>query len=663
MSISNTSRDVQHGILVAGSDMCLASYLVKHFIVSSVCHIVYLNSRNEQLSNEEYVAFISEHMGELPVQVISNRLRVLSTVDSPGHQCDLLACVPPIRTVWYLCGRLEPLVSQPEKAFRPVLEMLPGIGGVDFNLVRPACSGMDVEHEAVEYCRTNAICCRVFRTSLVVPDVDCFRYTKENDFLQFLTVLHELKTEAEERLAGYFDFYPLRYFAHPGSTINLIPAKTAVESMVSIAGTENSAGREFYIGSSENSSFADFAEAIGMVYDVSLVSVGDWHELSALDRAFAQRMPWFASYIQSCDKLPWRNTMPPRRGYVDGIVDVGILKSIRNAQEDLRVARNRRATEFPATVQSRTIHVNGFPLTYFVAGSHGTPIIIVNALGQGLQYWCRLIDVLSFRHRVIIWELRGILSPPYPSRFDDQVNDLDAIIVNEGFQTCLLVGWCTGPKIAIEYYLRHPEAISSMIFLNSTFKCLGESEDRRKLESAYERNMESLCRVVDKHPTMGRSIMQSLSDSVSIDNAALLEGNNEQELAKILMSLINSDLRPHVAGPFRSESATVNYIRQILDFWSYEVNGCAKHVKAPVLLVGAEYDRVALPEMSREAAKLFPNARYLCVESATHYCVYDRPEFVASLIDEFGEHPEAFIVTERPMGWPIQTQPPGSQDS
>ena len=86
-------------------------------------------------------------------------------------------------------------------------------------------------------------------------------------------------------------------------------------------------------------------------------------------------------------------------------------------------------------------------------------------------------------------------------------------------------------------------------------------------------------------------------------------------------------------------------------------------MKAPVLLVGAEYDRVALPEMSREAAKLFPNARYLCVESATHYCVYDRPEFVASLIDEFGEHPEAFIVTERPIGWPIQTQPPGSQDS
>jgi len=36
--------------------------------------------------------------------------------------------------------------------------------------------------------------------------------------------------------------------------------------------------------------------------------------------------------------------------------------------------------------------------------------------------------------------------------------------------------------------------------------------------------------------------------------------------------------------------------------------------------------------MSREAAKRFRDARVVFVPGASHYCLYDRPKFVASLL-------------------------------
>jgi hypothetical protein len=51
--------------------------------------------------------------------------------------------------------------------------------------------------------------------------------------------------------------------------------------------------------------------------------------------------------------------------------------------------------------------------------------------------------------------------------------------------------------------------------------------------------------------------------------------------------------------------------------------------------MSAEYDQVATPAASFEAAALFPHARHVHVKGATHYCLYDRPEFVADMLKEF----------------------------
>ena len=135
--------------------------------------------------------------------------------------------------------------------------------------------------------------------------------------------------------------------------------------------------------------------------------------------------------------------------------------------------------------------------------------------------------------------------------------------------------------------------------------------------------------------------MKSLQASLSGDNINLLEESDPEQLATDVLSLINVDLKHEVLMPFRNESTTLNYSHQVLDFWSHNTLGNASRVQIPVLVVGSEYDKSASPAMSRVAAELFPTARYVQLQGATHYSFYDRPDLITELIERFFHDPDA----------------------
>jgi hypothetical protein len=62
-------------------------------------------------------------------------------------------------------------------------------------------------------------------------------------------------------------------------------------------------------------------------------------------------------------------------------------------------------------------------------------------------------------------------------------------------------------------------------------------------------------------------------------------------------------------------------------------------VEVPILLIGAEYDSIASTSMSAAAVRLFRWARYVEVQGANHYCLYDRPRLIARLIAAFVRNP------------------------
>jgi len=182
-----------------------------------------------------------------------------------------------------------------------------------------------------------------------------------------------------------------------------------------------------------------------------------------------------------------------------------------------------------------------------------------------------------------------------------------------------------------------------MVFLNGTFKCDGSPEE---LNSPYEQNVESLLRMLVKKPAMATTVKKTFQAPAETNEIELLQGVDGEEASVSVLSLMNTHLKANVLAPFKTEQTTLNYAHQLIDFWARDVRPRVSEVTVPVLVIAAEYDQVATPAGSKAACDLFPNAGYLYVRGATHYCLYDRPEFLAGVLKGFFADPGSLSISQ-----------------
>ena len=447
---------------------------------------------------------------------------------------------------------------------------------------------------------------------------------QQNRLLHFLTTLYEFKVEIEERESQYFDYQPLRYRALGDSPFEL-DAHGVPADPTHIMGSNSSA----------------LCEQVSRVYGLSLVAAKDGCELNPVERLFQHRLNEPVSHpswleLDSSEELRKLSGLCSRANVLAGDIQAQMLEAIYDAQVSARLKRAARLSDLAYKLSRRTIERDG-ALTYYVVGTGGSAVILLNALAHGLEYWYPLIDRFMLLHRVILWEPRSASSTGAPILLEGQAEDVSAILQNERISDCHLVGWCTGPKVGIETYLNETNKVRSMVFLNATFKCHGMQAG---LDTAYEHNLESLCQIVQRNPGMAGLVQQSLKSrspdgTIDLDLLQASASVDRERLGASVLARINDGLKAHVITPFRTEESTRVYIEQLLDFWSHDTRAKASAVNVAVLLLAAEYDEIASPAMSYEAAGWLPHASLVEMRGASHYCLYDRAEWVASLLETF----------------------------
>ncbi len=328
------------------------------------------------------------------------------------------------------------------------------------------------------------------------------------------------------------------------------------------------------------------ADLFGDAFDVEILFGADPSSLSAVDRLFESRL----------------------EGNNPILEDVGpeeIADWSRNQAESRRSERVRLAGfPGPDTLRSRD------GLQYYLFGNTGPTVIVVNAIGMGLQYWARLIDRLAPDHRVVIWQLRTTLT------LDEQVADVAAIVeeiekIAEG--PVHLVGWCSGPKLCLKYAAAHPDRVASMVLLAGTY---GDPST----ETGYQKRLDKVFELLERSPGMAPTVRGMLTDSASVAQEPEVLARADPELQSALLA------------PYRSDESTLAYAKQIRDFWNCPLD---TSVGSPTLVVSAELDRIASPKLGLEVARSLPRARFVEMPGATHYCMYDRPDEVAALIRDF----------------------------
>jgi len=475
---------------------------------------------------------------------------------------------------------------------------------------------------------------RIFKPQNLIEARGDFPYPQANKLYSLLGEIVSLKQAVEDKFDGYFSRHPLRI---DGTiTLPLLSLTQAAPAIFKIAAEETTLNRSYGIAGASSVTLRDFLGLLSERLGIRIEPHSDSTKFNPIDLLLDDRISLARSLSDATQGLSHFSEIEANLPGNDLIV-----RSFMSAYSEHRCKEDGRIEQARQALQPRTIERgNAEPLCYYVGGSGERSLVIVNAYGQGLAYWTRLMADLVEKFRVIIWLPRSSrhdtvgVSKSYPVM--DHREDLKELLTREQIRKAEFVGWCTGPKLILDYYAAYPDDVSSMIFLGATFK---DWPSQPQLETEYEKGLAPLLKMVQQRPQLAAPLIDSLrkvllarsgdSGSLDADNPS-----SHKEVMKMLGAPC-SDLRQAVIEPLLSEASVISYSEQLLDFWNHDVSPLFETVRVPVLFISGECDQIAHPQMTKTAAQMIPGAKSLEVRGGSHYLLYEESSLTSGLLDLF----------------------------
>ena len=252
----------------------------------------------------------------------------------------------------------------------------------------------------------------------------------------------------------------------------------------------------------------------------------------------------------------------------------------------------------PVTFREAYVDADGFRVRYLEAGE-GDPLVVLHG-GGGLRHYTTH-DLLAQSHRVILVETPGFGDSAANERsrtMAELANSVAEAVASLGIETFDLQGTSFGGKLALWLAVQHPERLRSLVLV-------GPAAIRKESGQTLPRDQMRFY----VHPER-QSPPPPVSDEVRAKQTALTS---------------------RVMGPPRDPD---------LESRMAELN-------VPVLVVFGTEDNVVPPEMGRHYREILPNCNVVFLYDAGHEADADRPEAYASLVNDFLERHEAFVVRTR----------------
>lgn len=506
-------------------------------------------------------------------------------------------------------------------------------------------NGRAVESEIISANERCGLGYRIFRPFMAVDLSGSMASDSASPFYRFISQLIDFKEEITDRSPDYFKQNGLTLAIRPDARVNLIDLDRAVEAVFKIASRQDTLNRCFDLVDDEPARLVDYCGPISGLLGVKVSCADSPRQLNPVDELLHLQTLGMTRYLGDAGGFSRPSEL------TSFAITPGDLSLKHRSQQVIESAlschnaiKSEEATRIAAAAgsleQVRISLQDDQHLSYYAGGSGPKTVVIINAFGQRIRHWERLISRLVEDHRVLVWGSRGnepdAVGINQFNPLSTCVDDLEHILINERVEECDFVGWCTGPKIIVEYYRRHPERVSTMTFLGATFKNV---ERLRSFETAYERTLEPLFALVNDKPGLAGLLADSLKvvllkqENPPTGSSSPAEGAREQFLQTLRP--VNLSLQQFVMEPFSNQSSVINYARQLLDFWGHDVSPVLPQIKAPVLFVSGECDKIASPAIPKALNQIIPTAKYLEVKGGSHYLHYEKYALMAHLIEKF----------------------------
>lgn len=433
---------------------------------------------------------------------------------------------------------------------------------------------------------------------------------------------------------------PVRVAGDGQGEVNLVPVDLVAERMVKLqmSGFPDSAFIHLT---------ADSAPTVQQAVDAIADAVGIPHlhfveelprDASAFERILSRRLRFYSSYLKNPKRFRAQHGALPAvtatdvRRYADCYLDErsnahGFIEHTIRARDgfSLRVVRYHRTTIRPRVT-----------------------VVVVNALGMPWAALERLMETLAPSYDVVTWESRGAPNADgnldeVSARFVRHVEDLEDVLANIGVRSAHILGWCTGSDVGLEFLIRHPSSVVSLVCLNSGFVGLCRTR------TCFQENLERIVRGASKSVTTAQLYFQLMMGSGSNLAGSLTDDSDPKASVQMAMSCLDPDMAHLTGAPLRSPQMLQRYC-QLLEHYFEEAPSRIPVLDTPTLFATSTDDEIAPFEATLQVAQAFTNGEVHFEPTGGHFapCVdVNLAEVIAAFL---ARHPTRRCVVPRGRG-------------
>ncbi len=222
----------------------------------------------------------------------------------------------------------------------------------------------------------------------------------------------------------------------------------------------------------------------------------------------------------------------------------------------------------------------------------GKTIVFIHGLSDNLLYWQPLVNSIKNHYQILQYDLRGHGLSEWKNEkisMSTYVDDLLFLLNKLEIKSANFVGFSLGSAIALDFAIKYPQRVSSLVLISSFFK-------------------------VDQHLSV---VFNTLKQSL------------EKGFPEFFETIIPMVLCPEVIRENRDElnmlkcvaSETANlqaYIEAVDVCLSFNVEDKLQYIDIPTLIIAAKYDDLTLQSMQEELHDKIRNSKMTVFDNVKH---------------------------------------------
>lgn len=246
----------------------------------------------------------------------------------------------------------------------------------------------------------------------------------------------------------------------------------------------------------------------------------------------------------------------------------------------------------------------------FKVEGNGRPLVFIHGLSDSLLYWEFLASHLKRDYQIIRMDLRGHGESYLGNdevNIDLYVSDLKNLLDDLNLDNVDLIGFSLGGAIALDFSLKYPENVSSLVLMSS-----------------FSKSDEYLTNIFTQFKDALKNSFEDFYDLI---------------LPMVLCPEVIDDNREALdqIREFASKTANTDaYIKAVDACMEFDVDDSLSKIEVPTLVMSGKYDEISLLSSQKTIQKKIKNSELIVFDNVKHNLLVGKNnERVLEVLEKF----------------------------